>query len=424
MQRLSFPSGKSTLVAQRIDGWPALRAALDEILGAAGLPQDHSARILLKPNLNNDLNGLTGNSTDLRLMRALIEALHARGYRDLTIGDGPNFGIRRLGIDVFARLAVDRLAALYGVQCVDLNDDDGRPLELVGGRVTRIAITCLEADYIINLSKLKTHAEAGLSLACKNLIGCNVGIHKKRAHDDLPRAIVRLNQILRPHLHIVDGLVAMEGNGPGDGRPRELGLLFAGQDPFLLDAAVAQLAGMAPATLPHLAVARQEGLIAEADWEAVGALVPLVALLPAPPRRLVTRLLTRNSLSWFRDLVRPLFANRVVIRLLHRLRVVQDIYETKDAQIKRLSLHDTGREADLRRANAYCPVELDIPSFRFDPREERCIGCLYCYWLSDDGLVQLDGDLGYLRTHLDRYQRLVRERVGRLWTEKGKDERC
>jgi uncharacterized protein (DUF362 family) len=423
MQPLSFPSGKTLLAFQGVDGWPALRAALDRILEGADLPSDPAARILLKPNLNNDLSGLTGNSTDLRLIRALVEALQARGYRNLTIGDGPNYGVRRLGIDVFKRLAVDRLGALYGVRCVDLNADVGQPVDLFEGCRTSIAVTCLEADYVINLPKIKTHAEAGLSLACKNLIGCNVGINKKRAHDDLPLAIVRLNQVLRPQLHIVDGLVAMEGNGPGDGLPRELGLLFAGRDPFLLDAAVAQLVGITPAVLPHLAVARQKGLIADPDWEAVGKLAPLVALLPAPPRRLVTRILTRNSLTWLRDLVRPLFSNRPVKRLLHRLRIVQDIYEIRDAQIEQMSLNGDGRQADLSRISAYCPVELDVASFRFDPEERRCIGCLYCYWLSPDGLVRIDGDLGYLRTHLDRYQTLVRERVGTMWTEKGKDER-
>jgi uncharacterized protein (DUF362 family) len=421
MRQLAFPSGKSALVFQAVDDWPALRDALDRILDGADLPRQASARFLLKPNLNNDLNGLTGNSTDLRLLRALIEALQERGYRNLTIADGPNFGVHRLGINVFRRLAVDRLAALYGVKCVDLNFDQGRPVELLGGRLTRIAATCLEADYMINLPKLKTHAEAGLSLACKNLIGCNVGVNKKRAHDDLPRAIVRLNQILRPQLHIVDGLVAMEGNGPGDGLPRELGLLFSGRDPFLLDAAIARLVGITPDRLPHLAVARQQGLLDVRDWEAVAGLTPLVRLLPAPPRRLIARALTRNSLTWFRDLTRPLFANRLVIRLLHRLRIVQDIYEATEAEIGRLSLNGAGRDAELSRLSAYCPVGLDINRFRFDPAEERCIGCLYCFWLSPDGLVRLDGDLGYLRTHLDRYQTLVRERVGKAWTEKGKD---
>jgi uncharacterized protein (DUF362 family) len=426
MQVLSFPSTKSILLFRQIDGWPTLRAALDQILDGAELPHDRSARILLKPNLNNDLNGLTGNSTDLRLLRALIEALQARGYRSLTIGDGPNFGLRRLEIDVFCRLAVDRLAKLYGVECVDLNYDAGRPVELVNGRTTHIAATCLEADYVINLPKLKTHAEAGLSLACKNLIGCNVGINKKRVHDDLPRAIVRLGQILRPQLHIVDGLVAMEGNGPGDGLPRELGLLFAGRDPLLLDAAVARLVGIAPDALPHLVVARQERLIGAADWEAVRALTPLLTLLPAPPRRLVTQVLTRNSLTWLRDLARPLFSSRPVIRLLHRLRIVQDIYETADAEIERLFLSGGGQDAELNRLSVYCPMELDIARFRFDTAEERCIGCLYCYWLSPNDLIRVDGDLGYLKTHLDRYKTLVRERVGELWTRKGRtgnDER-
>jgi len=187
VQTVSFPGGESVLLAEGVRRWPALRHAVSTFLDTAPLPRDRSARILLKPNLNNDLVALTGNATDLRLLRALLEELQVRGYRHLIVADGPNVGIRRKGINVLRRLAVDRLAALYGVQARDLNDDAPRMEILVRGRQTGLASICLEADFVINLAKLKTHAEAGMSLACKNLVGCNVAGHKKRAHDDLPR---------------------------------------------------------------------------------------------------------------------------------------------------------------------------------------------------------------------------------------------
>ena len=54
------------------------------------LPVDPAARIVLKPNLNNDLVALTGNSVDLRVLMALLTALRERGYTDLTVADGSN----------------------------------------------------------------------------------------------------------------------------------------------------------------------------------------------------------------------------------------------------------------------------------------------------------------------------------------------
>jgi uncharacterized protein (DUF362 family) len=411
MRAIGFPSGASVLVAEEVCSWAALRHAVSALLDSAPLPTDRSTRILLKPNLNNDLVALTGNATDLRLLRVLLEALRARGYGDLTVADGPNFGVRRKGINVLRRLAVDRLAALYDARVCDLNDDEPRMVRLVRGRRTGLAATCLETDFVLSLAKLKTHAEAGMSLACKNLIGCNVAGYKKRAHDDLPRAIVRLARLLPVGLHVVDGLVAMEGNGPGAGTPRELGLLFAGRDPFLLDAAIAQWTGIGASSLPHLIVARAEGLLSREDWMAVAALEPLTTLEPAPRPPWIARVLTRNELSGLRDAVRPLFDNRSVRALLQRARVVQDIYETAEAQATLELRHDVG----LVRLSAYCPMELDIAAFRFDPAESRCIRCLYCYWLDRDDAIELQGELGYLATHLRRYRALVRARVGDGW---------
>jgi uncharacterized protein (DUF362 family) len=416
VQTVSFPGGESVLLAEEVRRWPALRHAVSTFLDAAPLPRDCSARILLKPNLNSDLVALTGNATDMRLLRALLEELQARGYRHLIVADGPNVGIRRKGINVLRRLAVDRLAALYGVQARDLNDDAPRMELLVKGRQTGLASICREADFVLNLAKLKTHAEAGMSLACKNLVGCNVAGHKKRAHDDLPRAIVRLAHLLPAGLHIVDGLVAMEGNGPGAGTPRELGLLFAGRNPFLLDAAVAQWVGIGAASLPHLTVARAEGSLSHADWAAVTALEPLTTLEPAPRPLWITQVLTRNELGGLRDAVRPLFDNSPVRRLLRRAHVVQDVYETAEAHVTlKLRPHAVGHDLELARLSAYCPMELDIAAFRFDPAESRCIRCLYCYWLDRDDAIELQGEPGYLAAHLRHYRALVRKRVGDGW---------
>lgn len=412
-RRLEFPSGKTVLVNENIEDWARLQDAVEAALDEVTLPAKRDAFILLKPNLNNDLVALTGNSTDLRLLRVVIEALHSRGYNNLAIGDGPNFGTYRLGIDVFRRLGVDKLASFYNVRVVDFNRDTPLFFDFLNGKSIGLARSCLQAEFIINLAKIKTHAEAGVSLACKNLLGCCVGIQKKRVHDNLPYAIVKLNRLIRPGLHIVEGLVAMEGNGPGDGLPRELGFLFAGRDPFLLDAVVVQSVGLNLEAMPYLRIALREGLIDKADWESIKDITPSTTLLPPPPRRLVTRVLTHNRMTWLRDALRPLFYNKPVLNLLHRWRIIQDIYEAKDARI-RLRLNGAD-ERVLVRLSAYCPMGLDIKSFAFDPQEPRCIACLYCFWLSPDGIIDIIGEPGYLASHIRRYRKLIRERVGKGW---------
>ena len=167
--------------ADRIDPLPRVRELLEgcgwrELIGVG-------SSVVIKPNLNNDLHALTGNSTDLRVICALIEALLDDGRRDLVVADGPNVGVERRGIDVFRRLRVANLGNRYPVRLVDLNRDEGVFVELPDGR-PRVARTWLEAPIRISVPTLKTHAEMGLSCAMKNHVGTVVAQDKRLVHRD------------------------------------------------------------------------------------------------------------------------------------------------------------------------------------------------------------------------------------------------
>lgn len=235
--------------------WAAaeIRATVDRLLTAFEdrLPAT-DARILIKPNLNNDLVALVGNSSDLRVLAALLEGLLNRGYRDLVVADGSNVGVHRRGIDTQARLRVDRLVERYGVALMDLNEDTGVPVPLRAGGRPSVSQAVLEADFLITLPKVKTHAEAGLSCALKNQVGVCVGQDKREMHRDLGLNIVAINQAVQPDLVLVDGLVGMEGNGPGDGDPFRLGVLAMSDDSFLNDLAICRVVGMPWRSVPYL----------------------------------------------------------------------------------------------------------------------------------------------------------------------------
>ena len=102
----------------------------------------------------------------------------------------------------------------------------------------------LEADTIINLPKLKTHGLTYLTLAVKNIFGCIPGARKAQWHvrtsrqgsEYFARMLLDLHTLINPPLSIVDGIIAMEGKGPGFGNPRDLGLIIAGTDAVAVDA--------------------------------------------------------------------------------------------------------------------------------------------------------------------------------------------
>jgi uncharacterized protein (DUF362 family) len=211
------------------DSTEQIRAAVRGLLGGPYrdlLPPDRGARVLLKPNLNSYMNALTGNTTDLRLLAAVLEFLREAGYHDLTIGEGTNSGFYRSGISVIERLRIDRLARYFGAAIKDLNYAEPFAVAFEDGVTAAVARDCVEADQLINLPKLKTHFEAGMSVCLKNLMGCLIGQeNKKKTHRSLAANILNINRAVKPHLHLIDAMVAMEGLGPTRGTPIHTGLL-------------------------------------------------------------------------------------------------------------------------------------------------------------------------------------------------------
>jgi len=365
------------------------------------LPSSKEALILIKPNLNNDLNALTGNSTDLRLLAALLTCFEERGYTNLVVADGPNIGINRKPIDVFVRLGVRALTERYSVQLVNLNHEPSLAVDLTTSKA-RIANVCLKADFFINVAKIKTHAEVGMSCCLKNLIGCVVGQDKKRVHDNLAANIVRLNEIIRPDLHIVDGLVAMEGNGPGDGEPRRLDLILAGRDPFLIDLLVAHLVGLNRQEIEYLGIAKEKGYLSPGDIEKVARLEQLVQLEKPPPRNPLAGILEHSLLEGIRDLTRPLHGREEVRALLYRAGILQDLYQLGDAKIDKIYLNMEECD-DCGRCLHFCPLALPITEPGFGFTADRCLGCLYCAHVCPRQAIIYKGDFGYLARHLARY---------------------
>ncbi|MBQ09338.1 MAG: hypothetical protein CMD96_06070 [Gammaproteobacteria bacterium] len=369
------------------------------------LPKE--ASILLKPNLNNDLLALTGNSTDLRVLAALIQVLQEQGYTNITIADGPNIGIYRKSINVFNRLGVEALARHFGVQLVDLNSAPFKRVKLAAGTI-RVPEICLQSDYFISIPKIKTHVETGLSAAVKNLMGCVVGTDKRLIHADLSYNLVRLNEIIKPDLILVDGLIGMEGDGPGNGKPKKLDLLLAGTNPFLLDMLIARLIGLDRNIISYYPIALKKGYIRDEEIASLNEIDVQANIEPPRPRSLIVRILDHPLLTWIRDITRPVHGMETIRRLLYQLGIIQDVYEKADAAIERLVLK---REAcdECGKCLTACPMELPIttPGFNFWTSHD-CLGCLYCALVCPQKAILIKGDLGYLDAHLKRYGEAIR----------------
>jgi ferredoxin len=129
-----------------------------------------------------------------------------------------------------------------------------------------LAAEVMTADVLINLPKLKTHAQMFLSLAVKNLFGTVPGARKLQWHyragrDRLvfARMLNAVAQAGRPALSLVDAVWGMDSYGPTSGRARPVGFLAAGADPWAVDAVLMDVLGIERQRLFTLADASQNG---------------------------------------------------------------------------------------------------------------------------------------------------------------------
>lgn len=137
-----------------------------------------------------------------------------------------------------------------------------------GERCRRLSIVepFLEADFLIDLAKLKTHGMVGYSGAVKNLFGAVPGLQKPELHcrfpekEDFSHMLVDICAFLKPDLSFLDGIWAMEGDGPTGGSRREVGMLAASRSPYALDVCGAAVIGSSAEKVLMLKLAAQRGL--------------------------------------------------------------------------------------------------------------------------------------------------------------------
>ena len=123
----------------------------------------------------------------------------------------------------------------------------------------------LDRDYLIDLPKLKTHSMVGFSGAVKNLFGTVPGLQKPELHCRFPERepfsemLCDLCHFLGPDLSLMDGIWAMEGNGPTGGRRRDLYVIAGSESPWALDVAAASLVGLEPEKITMLWEGHERG---------------------------------------------------------------------------------------------------------------------------------------------------------------------
>jgi uncharacterized protein (DUF362 family)/Pyruvate/2-oxoacid:ferredoxin oxidoreductase delta subunit len=242
---------------------PIIFEMLETILGDLIHPK---CRVLVKPNFLAPAKPDKAILTHPLVVRAAVEYVLEKGGSPL-IADSPGMGsferiVKGGGfMDVFSGL--DGHVEFKPFKNA-LKVNIGEPF----GEID-LARDAVDSDVVINLAKLKTHTMMLLTLGVKNLFGCIVGLKKPEWHmrsgvdrNMFARLLVQIYQAIKPAATIVDGILAMEGQGPGRrGKPRHVGMLVGSRSGLAADAAICRMLGIAPHQLPTLRAAQELGAL-------------------------------------------------------------------------------------------------------------------------------------------------------------------
>lgn len=226
----------------------AIQRGLD-LLGGADQFVKEGENVLLKPNWIMAVPPERCATTHPVIFNAICDIFKELNI-NLSYGDSPGHGTSEdESYEAASITGFLKVAESYGIPLADfINGQDVQ----VDSHTFHIAKGALQADGIISLPKLKTQGFLKLTGAVKNQMGCIPGRRKGSYHReiqkpaDFARMLVALNMFLKPRLYIMDGIMAMEGNGPMNGDPKAMNVLLLSTDPIALDATVCRLVNLNP----------------------------------------------------------------------------------------------------------------------------------------------------------------------------------
>ena len=228
--------------------------------------------VLLKPNLLTGRDPACAVTTHPQMLAAVARWLRAHGIERITLADSPG--------GVYTASALRKVYTACGLDVLrdlmTLNEDTS----FVRQNGFDLLAPVVHADYIINCAKLKTHGLTVMSAGVKNLFGCIPGLKKPEWHARRPSLtgfcamLIDLCDTVKPDLTLIDAIDCMEGNGPGGGTVRHMGVTLCSRDPYPLDEQAALLMGMTAKMPPIVRASQKRGKLEEPSVLTGDPLVP------------------------------------------------------------------------------------------------------------------------------------------------------
>jgi len=211
--------------------------------------------VVIKPNLCYYWNASTGETTDGRVVCAIIKYIRERIGNDvnITVAEADASAMRTKF--AFSILGYDELCQKNSVTLKNLSEGNviAKTVNVGKAEVTLpFNEVLLNADLIINVPKLKTHNFIGVTCAMKNIFGAISKPRKYTYHNNIVNVIVAANKLVQSDIVVVDGLI-VRGSCP-----KKLGVIMAGDNSLSTDFVAAKAMSFNPKKVPYLNLAAKE----------------------------------------------------------------------------------------------------------------------------------------------------------------------
>ena len=353
--------------------------SLIDLMGGAKRFAKSGEKIILKANLLREARPDQAVCTHPAVVAAAGKLAREAGAVPM-IADSPGGGYRYNAKTLEKIYRTSGMLQAANQAGIEINrDTSSRPVSYAAGVLTKhfdIITPVFEADAVFNLCKMKTHLFTVMTGAVKNLFGVIPGLIKTgyhaKLHDSARFAgmLLDLAQYLAPRLTIMDAVLAMEGDGPGSGDPRQVGLLLGSANPLALYVVAGEIMGIDRTENPIIMEAERRALspnrIEEID--VVGASLAEVKIPDFKRSRVSAGSLGLQSMPWYQRLLEPVFKNAFTVRP----RVIWD------------------RCIGCGTCIEGCPVEaVSFVNERALIDDDKCIRCYCCHELCPEEAIGL-----------------------------------
>lgn len=330
-------------------------------------------KVLLKVNLLLPASPSAAITTHPKMVAAMIRILNSIDC-EIWVGDSSGgIGLTEKSLEVSG---IKSAAEDFGAKTINFDYVKTHKIDIPNGTVLKeihVAKPVMDADVVVSMPKLKTHALTLYTGAVKNMFGVVPGGEKSFIHaltgsdaEKFAEALIDIYSKLPVHLALMDGVVGMEGIGPNHGKPIRSDVILGSKDCVALDSVSSAIIGYSPRDIPMLRIAAERGY-GTMDLDEItilGESLKDVKVRFKKPIRIY------KSLMFLPAFIRNIFI-----------------------ETPRLPYPNQKKCTKCKICEENCPVSavkvVDFPNFDYN----KCIRCYCCYELCPEGGIRLKKSL-------------------------------